>query len=622
MYCVLIFVPYQKHLYFELPPIFSTSRLHHMCGIAGWVSYQDNIDEHLFTKMRDTIAHRGPDDAANYYSEKTNVILGHRRLSFLDLSESGRQPMCNENGTLWVILNGEIYNYSELRTELVALGHTFKSTSDTEVLLHGFEQWGVDDLLQKIKGMFAFAMLDEANHKLYLVRDRFGIKPLYYFKKGSHFIFASELKAILKSGIPAKEIDFSSFADYFVYRYIPSPKTIWKDTYKLPPAHYLKVDLQSKSTNISEYWTLNSTDLSTNSNQLAEEIGGMLADSINIHSRSDVEIGSFLSGGYDSSAIVYYLSQQKQNLKTFSIGFENWDNSEHQFAEIVSEQLKTEHFSKIVGSESLDVLGKLSTIYDEPIADISIIPTYIVSGLAASEVKAVMSGEGADELFGGYEWQKTYYAQWNPSSLPGKLKNLFCNRRNSAVDEYAEYMAMGRFNLNELSGALNPDLRSEINSDTDWFYRQHYNGSLSPLKSIQKMDIKCFMGELVLTKIDRASMAHSLEVRVPFLDHELFEKVFTFKESVYFKPNVTKFLLHENIKNKLPKKILERKKQGFVGPDSYYMDIEWYKNIILPGKLLSEQVLNKEYINKLINEKAHWRLWKIAVMENWWQRWV
>lgn len=593
-----------------------------MCGIAGWVNYKERVDEHLFTEMRDTLVHRGPDDAANYYSEKTNVILGHRRLSFLDLSEAGRQPMCNETGNLWVILNGEIYNYTELRNELVNAGHTFKSTSDTEVLLHGFEQWGLDGLLNKIKGMFAFALLDEEKRKLYLVRDRFGIKPLYYYKSKDHIIFGSELKAILRSGILNRDVDFSSFADYFVYRYIPSPKTIWKDTYKVPPAHYLEVDIQSKKTITSEYWKLKSDELSTNSYDLAKEIGEMLANSVNIHSRSDVEIGSFLSGGYDSSAIVYYLSQLKQNLKTFSIGFEGWENSEHLFAELVAEQLHTQHFSKIVGSESLDVLNKLSTIYDEPIADISIIPTYIVSSLAASKVKAVMSGEGADELFGGYEWQKKYYAQWHPASITGKVKSFFKDRNNTAVGEYGEFMAMGRFDFAELSSALNPDIHKTINADTDWFYRSHYNTNLSPLKSIQNMDIKCFMGELVLTKIDRASMAHSLEVRVPFLDHKLFEKVFAYKESIYFKPDATKFLLYENIKDKLPKRILQRKKQGFVGPDSYYMDINWYKGIILSGKLISEGILNENYIHQLISNKDHWRLWKVTVMENWWQKWV
>lgn len=593
-----------------------------MCGIAGWVNYNGRIDEHLFTEMRDTLAHRGPDDAANYFSEKTNTILGFRRLSFLDLTESGRQPMCNEDGTLWVILNGEIYNFKELRQELTSLGHHFKSTSDTEVILHGFEQWGLDRLLERLKGMFAFALLDENRNKLYLVRDRFGIKPLYYYLSNEHLIFASELKAIIKSGIVPKEVDYTAFADYFVYRYIPSPKTIWKSTYKLPPAHYLEVDLSTRATKTNEYWKLESKEGSTDSYQLAEEIGELLEKSVNIHSRSDVEIGSFLSGGYDSSAIVYYLSQLKEGLKTFSIGFENWDNSEHQFAELVSEQLHTNHLSKVVGSESLDVLSKLNTVYDEPIADISIIPTYIVSGLAASKVKAVMSGEGADELFGGYQWQKQYYAQWHPNSFLGKVKNLFSDRASTAVSEYAEFMAMGRFDKNELSNCINPDLHSDINADTDWFYRQHYNPALSPLKSIQKMDIKCFMGELVLTKIDRASMAHSLEVRVPFLDHELFEKVFQYREQTYFKPEATKFLLYENIKTKLPQKILERKKQGFVGPDSYYMDIDWYKDIMLSGNLLKTGIINESYIQQLISTKDHWRLWKLTVMENWWKEWM
>lgn len=593
-----------------------------MCGIAGWVDFKKQVDENIFTEMRDSLIHRGPDDFGNFFSVNRQVALGHRRLSFLDLSEAGHQPMSNEDATIWIVLNGEIYNFRELANVLKEKGHIFKSTSDTEVLIHGYEEWGIDGLLKKIKGMFAFALLDEKQEQLYLVRDRFGIKPLYYHTSPDRLIFASELKAIMKSGVIDREINYSAFSDYFVYRYVPSPKTIWKNINKLSPAHYLRFGTKNGKSELVQYWNLIATNNSQNSVQLANEIGEMIYKSVSQHSRSDVEIGSFLSGGYDSSAIVYYLSQLNSSLKTFSIGFENWDASEHQFAEIVADQFKVSNKSLIAGKNSLDVLENLSTVYDEPIADISIIPTYLVSQLASGEVKAVMSGEGADELFGGYEWQKQYYAEWHPAQFTSRIKNIFKSRSDSAVSQYANYMSMGNFEYDNLTQLLNPDLHKHVERDSHWFYRQHYNSGLSPLKSFQYMDIKCFMGELVLTKIDRASMAHSLEVRVPFLDHELFEKIFSIDEQVYFKSDVTKYLLYMNIKDKVPKQILNRNKQGFVGPDAYYMDISWYSDIILNGKLISEGIINKPFVDTLFETKDHWRLWKIAVMENWFNKWA
>ena len=592
-----------------------------MCGIVGWVDYKSAIDEQKITQMRDTLTHRGPDDAGNYFSHDKKIALAHRRLSFLDLSMAGHQPMCNETERIWIVLNGEIYNYKELALELSAKGHVFKSSSDTEVLLHGYEEWGIDKLLQKIKGMFAFALLDENQQQLFLIRDRFGIKPLYYYASGERFIFGSELKAIIKSGAVEKEINYSSFADYFVYRYIPSPKTIWKNIAKLQPAHYIKLNIQNGVYELTEYWKLGSEKKQQSTKQLVQEIGSMIGNSVSEHSRSDVEIGSFLSGGYDSSAIVYYLSKIKTRVKNFSIGFENWDASEHQYAAMVSEKLNGVNTSLIAGKESLNILKKLSTVYDEPIADISIIPTYLVSQLASFQIKSVMSGEGADELFGGYEWQKQYYKKWRPENFSAKLKNIFLNRSENAVNEYSQAMEMGKFDCLILYQLLNPELHQFIPDDTDWFYRSHYKPQFSPLKSFQYLDIKCFMAELVLTKVDRASMAHSLEVRVPFLDHELFQKIFELDESVYFKPGITKFLLHENIKNVLPPQIINRKKQGFVGPDSYYMNMDWYKEIIYNGKLLSEQVISKTFVDTLFENKDHWRLWKIAVMENWFNEW-
>lgn len=590
-----------------------------MCGIVGYIRMDGPVDRGTFDRMRDTLAHRGPDDAYSHYLQDDRIALGHRRLSFLDLTPAGRQPMANEDDTIWIVLNGEIYNYIELRDELKAFGHTFRTKSDTEVILHGYEQWGMD-VLQKLKGMFAFGLVDIAKGKLYLVRDRFGIKPLYYRHDETGLIFASELKAIMAAPSAKREIDFSAFADYFVYRYIPSPKTIWKGISKLPPATYLQLDIRTNKAITKEYWTVPFGHAKVPESELVRSFGNGLQQSVQLHARSDVPVGSFLSGGYDSSAVVYYLSQAGIDPDTFSIGFSGWGQSEDQYARLVAEKLGVRLSTTIADSSSLELLDIMPDVYDEPIADISIIPTWLVSHLARTRVKAVMSGEGADELLGGYTWQKDFFALSHIPLLQ-KLKRFMAGEKIDTISYYAHAMAMGRFDRSELSAMFTDAYQQYIAPDTDWFYRQHYDSHLSPLQSIQKMDIKCFMGELVLTKIDRASMANSLEVRVPFLNHELFELVLGADERRYFKPEKTKYLLYESIKGHLPPEILQRRKQGFVGPDSYYMDIAWYRSILDDSKLIQDGIIKREYYLQLVSAQQHWHLWKLAVMEKWYQKW-
>lgn len=568
--------------------------------------------------MSETLHHRGPDDYGYYFNNNSTIALGHRRLSFLDLSEKGKQPMPDNDATIRLILNGEIYNFRELKKNLQN-DYDFKTQTDTEVLIAAYKKWGID-CISYLKGMFAFALLDENKHKLYLVRDRFGIKPLYYSLLQNKIVFASELKALMNSGMIPKEIDYSSFTDYFVYRYVPSPKTIWKHIKKIPPAHYAEINIETLEFNLKEYWKLYSASEKVSELDLIEETDNILEESVMQHIRADVPVGSFLSGGYDSSAMVYYMTKLGEKPDTFSIGFSEWENSEHKFARIVADHLGVNNDCVIADKSSLDLVKLMPDVYDEPIADISIIPTYLVSRLARTKVKTVLSGEGADEIFGGYWWQQKFMEKNNSSGLFQKINTML--KPDNTVSFYADAMAMGSFDINELKQLLNPDLHKFIASDVNWFYRQHYNKDLSPLKTIQYMDIKCFMGELVLTKIDRASMANSLEVRVPFLDHQLFEKIFSLDEKHYFKQSQPKYLLYENLKNHLPKDILSRKKQGFVGPDAYYMDIEWYKRELKNSKLVEHNIINQAYLNALLKETYNWKLWKILIMEKWFERWM
>lgn len=591
-----------------------------MCGISGHINFHNQVNYENIQAMNNAIRHRGPDGEGVFISDDSVVALGHRRLSFLDLSNAGKQPMQSGQNQCTITYNGEIYNYIELRHELEQYGYKFISHTDTEVLLHSYDKWGIN-MLEKLKGMFAFGIWDEKKQELFLARDRFGIKPLYYYHQKNDFIFASEIKAIKANSVVQTTLDYSSLADFFVYRYIPSPKSIWREVKKLPAAHYLIYNKKNETVSINEYWKLLSDNTSISDSSAIEKFDQLLYNSVKTHARSDVPVGSFLSGGYDSSAIVYYMSRFGYVPHTFSIGFEGWDVSEHLFAEMVSKQFGTKHTSLILPSQSLDTLDHLSWIYDEPLGDISIIPTFLISKEASKQVKAVMSGEGSDELLVGYQWQKEYEPR--ALSLSQKLLRLVgTNSKSYLLEYYAQWMSMGRFDGAELKKLLHPDLHSHLPQNAEWFYHSLYNASLPDLKAMQMLDIKHFMGELVLTKVDRASMANSLEVRVPFLDHEIAEFVFNLNSEVYYRKNETKHLLYQNIKNHLPEVILNRKKQGFVGPDIYYMNIKWYEARLNDSRLIKDKVVNHEYVEQLLGNKDHWRLWKLAVMDAWYNRWM
>lgn len=589
-----------------------------MCGISGIVKQNTSVDTDELKAMNTSLYHRGPDDEGCYINDEKNIGLAHRRLSFLDLSAQGRQPMKNNADNLIIVFNGEIYNYLELKNELKSC-YSFKTNTDTEVILAGYEKWGIE-VINKLKGMFAFALFDNIKQKLFLVRDRFGIKPLYYFHDKSQFVFASEIKAFFTLKSIEKNLDYSSVGDFFVYRYIPSPKTIWGNIKKIPPAHYLVFDIINNKSELKEYWKLIAKEEHFEERKIIEKVNALLENAVGQHTRADVPVGSFLSGGYDSSALVYYMKKAGKFPNTFSIGFSDWANSEDKFAKEVANHLHVNNESIIANEDSLNYIDLIPDVYDEPIADISIIPTYLVSKLARSKVKTVLSGEGADEIFGGYTWQHEFLKNNYDLSYFTKLKNKIFN--NHTVNFYAGAMAMGRFDKPELYKMFHPDIHSNIAVDPHWFYQQHFKKELSPLKSIQYLDTKCFMGELVLTKIDRASMANSLEVRVPFLDHELFEFIFSLNEKSYFKRHQTKFMLFKNIENVLPKNILHRKKQGFVGPDSYYMNIEWYKKQLQESALVKDKIIKQEYLQSLFTEHYTWKLWKIIVFEKWYQKWV
>lgn len=593
-----------------------------MCGIIGQRVYRGALDRAAFEARRDAMAHRGPDGAGLYLSPDGTTALGHRRLSIIDLSDAGRQPMSNEDGTLWLTYNGEIYNYRRLRKELEARGHRFRSATDSEVLLHGYEEWG-RDLLPRLEGMFAFAIWSESERRLFLARDRFGIKPLYYRSDPSGFAFASELKGLVGRGGIRPTLDFRAVVDFFVYRYVPSPHTIWRGVAKLPPAHWLEVDAAGQL-RTERWWDLADGRERLGFESAAERLDAALEAAVGAHTVGDVPVGLFLSGGYDSTAVGYYAARCGYSARAFSIGFADWPQSEHRWAERVASALSLPATVRLLRPEDLQVAERLPEFFDEPLADPSIVPTYAVSALAAGDVKAVLSGEGGDELLGGYDWQRSYketcrrraWRRWIGDRVAPGRDGFTLRHYGDAMSASGD--AKERRRIEQL---FHPDLHREIPDDLFWFFRRHLRRELSPLKRMQYLDAHTFLPELVLVKADRASMAHSLEVRVPLLDHRLHETLFAWDEDVAYRPNQTKALLRHLLRERIPAAILDRPKQGFTGPVTFLDDPTWYASLLLPGRLLKDGWIRRPVVEAWLSRRKRGRLWKLAVLELWYARW-
>ncbi len=593
-----------------------------MCGIIGERNFRRPVDVDAFAARRDAMSHRGPDGAGLHLSPDGATALGHRRLSIIDLSDAGRQPMCNEDGTLWLTYNGEIYNYRSLRAALEGLGHRFRSATDSEVLLHGYEEWG-RSLLPRLEGMFAFAIWDETRASFFLARDRFGIKPLYYSLDTARFVFASELKGLVGAGGLRPSPDPRSMIDFFVYRYVPSPRTIWRGVAKLPPAHFLEVDAAGSS-RLERWWTLEDGRETIDFDAAAERFDAALGRAVADHTVGDVPVGLFLSGGYDSTAVAAYAQRSGYQAHAFSIGFEGWPESEHRWAERVAECLALPITVRELRPAEVEIAERLPAFFDEPLADPSIVPTFAVSELASGKVKAVLSGEGGDELLGGYAWHRAYKAEhrrhpwrcWLGDRMPPGSDRHALRRYGQAMSA-----AGGHKERRRIAALLHPDLHDEIPEDLLWFFRRHLRRDLSPLRRMQYLDIHTFLPELVLTKADRASMAHSLEVRVPLLDHRLHESLFRIDEDVAYRPDETKALLRRLLRERIPDDVLDRPKQGFTGPATFLDDPAWYASVLLSGRLVRDTWLQRPAVEQLIARRKHGRLWKLAVLELWYAHW-
>jgi len=621
-----------------------------MCGICGKLSFDGSpVDAGLIEEMTSVLQHRGPDDCGIFL--KDNLGLGHRRLSIIDLSERGKQPMPNEDESIWVVFNGEIYNFPDLRKLLISKGHQFRSNTDTETLIHLYEEYDID-CLQYLRGMYAFAIWDDRRNRLFLARDRVGKKPLYYYKDDKRFIFASEIKAILKDKQIERQPDMLAIHHYLTYQFVPSPLTAFKGIKKLPPAHFLLV--QDGNVVVKDYWNITyNHKIKEPKDVIIDTLKEKLKESVRIRLISDVPLGAFLSGGIDSSVIVFLMSRiMKEPVKTFSVGFEDYEYNELPYARMIAEKYGTEHKEFILKPKAIEVLPKIVWHYNEPFADVSAIPTYYISKVAREYVKVVLNGDGGDELFAGYD-------RYLVSSFANKLEIVLRPYVVKTILKLIRKIPQGssRYNIiwiikRFLQGYENPpeirhatwlcnfDNESKRNIYTDDFAQEVGNAdSLEILRKLfdsaeadsflEKMlytDFMMYLPDDLLTKVDVASMANSIEVRSPFLDQEFVELMASVPAEFKLKGFTLKYLLKEAFKNKLPDAILNRRKMGFAVPlDRWFRGElkDFMRDILLSHRTLQRGYFRRDFIENMIKEhmenKWNWQyqIYNLLMLELW-----
>ncbi len=563
-----------------------------MCGIVGVFDTRSRRDvpEPLLTRMNEAQHHRGPDEGGLH--REPGVGLGHRRLSIIDLS-SGQQPLYNEDGSVVVVFNGEIYNFQELAQELASQGHRFRTHSDTEVIVHGWEQWE-EDCVARFHGMFAFALWDRNQETLFLARDRMGKKPLYYaLLPDGHLIFGSELKALLQHHELPREVDPLAVEDYFAYGYVPDPRTILRHAFKLPPAHTLTVRRGGSLPEAREYWDLHFNSLPPMSEeQAAEELIARLREAVRCRLIAEVPLGAFLSGGVDSSAIVAMMAGiLEEPVNTCSISFGDQSFDESSYAEQVARRYRTRHRVQQVEADDFELVDELARLYDEPFADSSAMPTYRVCELARQQVTVALSGDGGDEGFAGYRRYRWHsYEEGVRKLLPRSLRRPvfgFLGRAYPKLDWAPQFLrakstfqALARDTIEGYFHGVSviPDpLREKLFSQPFRRELQGYqaievlrrHASRAPehaLSCVQYLDFKTYLPGDILTKVDRASMAHALEVRVPILDHQFVEWVCGLPPELKLNGGEGKYLFKQALRSYLPRDILYRPKMGFAVP--------------------------------------------------------
>jgi asparagine synthase (glutamine-hydrolysing) len=661
-----------------------------MCGIAGIFNRDGtHVDPRLLIRVTRTLVHRGPDEEGYFlnagglqgwgasihaggdvwklgdgearYADaplrgwidagKGNVGFGHRRLSIIDLA-SGQQPLSNEDGMIWVILNGEIYNFQSLRRDLIERGHRFRTNSDTETIVHAYEEWE-EKALNRFRGMFAFALWDEKRQRLFLARDRVGKKPLYYLEERNRFIFGSEVKAILECPGISRDLDLTALSDFLSLLYVPSPKTIFQSIRKLPAGHYAMVT--SNSTEVESYWDLSFyPQHNLTESQMIDDLLGILEEATSLRMISDVPLGAFLSGGVDSSAVVALMANTSAKpVRTNSISFSVAKYNEVKYARKVAECFSADHHEFQVTAEAIPVVEKLAWHYDEPFADSSAVPTYYVSKTARENVTVSLSGDGGDENFAGY---RRYYFDMRENFVRNMIPDPFrrpffgCIGKMYPKADYLPQLFRGKAFLSNVARdpveayffslsaiyedqkelLLNNDVLKNIDGykTSDLFHKTYASAPAEDhLSRIQYLDIKTYLCEDILTKVDRASMAVSLEVRCPILDHVFMEYVARIPSNLKLDGTDGKHIFKKALRKYLPDDILYRRKMGFGVPI-----LEWLRSDLkdYARDLVLEGAASKDYLKRNCLEKI-WRehqrrlrdrsteLWAVMMLNLWYK---
>jgi len=603
-----------------------------MCGIVG-IKQKENVDPRELKKAIKILNHRGPDQAGMHIEK--NFGLGHTRLSVIDLSEKAKQPIHNEKKTLWIVYNGELYNYKAIKDELRKKGHHFYSKSDTEVILHAYEEYGYD-CVKKFNGMFAFTIYDSLKKQFYLARDRLGIKPLYYYSDKENFFFASEIKAILELGIKP-ELNEKILYDYLNYFMCFTPETLFKNIKQFPPATYAVITKDNVET--TEYWDVKYSSMNFSEKYFAYHLKNKIEDSIKQRLMSDVPIGAFLSGGIDSSAIVALMSTMQDNVKTFSVGFEDYDD-ELNYADYTAKTFNTDHHEVVVSAEQFArELPKMIWHFDLPITFPSAIPLYFVSKLSKGKATVVLSGEGADELFSGYHkyyrllkinkygkllnftpFANTIISKKNEEEPDPRVKKYYEMMLNGVSLEYAT--GLNVFYADEREEALKKKLKPYYKSYLSKLFNKHNTDFLNKLLYL---DMKTYLVDLLM-KQDKMSMAASIESRVPFLDHNIVEFAAKIPPNLKQKGKVGKYILKKSVEKILPQKIVHQEKRGFPVPIN-----PWFKNelkdyasyIITDGDFVTKY-FKKDYIKRILErqstENHSLKIWGLLNLELWHQK--
>ena len=623
-----------------------------MCGIVGLLDTQGNstIDRQQLEQMNQTQVHRGPDEGEVY--TEPGLGLGHRRLSIMDIA-SGQQPMFNEDGSVVVVFNGEIYNHRELAKQLTAAGYQFKTHCDTEVIVHGWEEWG-EQCVNHFRGMFAFGLWDRNQETLFLARDRLGIKPLYYaLLDNGQFIFSSELKALLAHPGLKRDMDPCAVEDYFAYGYIPEPRTIFKQAKKLSPGYMLTVQRGQTELKPRQYWDVPFNRQDTiNPSEVQEALIAKLRESVDSHLMTEVPLGAFLSGGVDSSAVVAMMSDiMNEPVNTCSISFGDPAFNESRYAQEVADRYHTNHHVEQVEHDDFDLIDKLALLYDEPYADSSALPTYRVCQLARERVTVVLSGDGGDENFAGYRRYRWHMLEEKMrASLPlslrkplfGLLGHIYPKadwaprifRAKATFEALARDAVEGYFHsVSIMSDAMRkrlftPSFKSDLQTHQAVDVLRAYAAQCptdDPLSRVQYLDMKTYLVGDILTKVDRASMAHALEVRVPLLDHELVEWISTLPASMKLKDGEGKYIFKTALEPHLSDNILYRNKMGFSIPVA-----DWFRGPLrqrvrdaVLGPVLAETgIFDSAYLEELVDHHLSGKrdysapLWTLMMFES------